>query len=347
MWKRNSKNIKLLLYIIFLLISIGLIILLLISEPTPDYTERSFDTLGTYVTVKISGDKVASNTLLDIIESELKRVNDKFSANLESSVVYEINKNKIARLDDESMFLIKSALNISEITGKAFDLTIRPLVELWGFHDQYALASVPDTEKIKEYLNYIDYRFVKIDENNNSIEIINENTKIDLGGIAKGYAIDRAINRINEIDKGATGFINAGGDIGIIGPKYGKLPWAIGIRDPKSSNAYDITDIVYLYNGSIVTSGNYERYIIEDNVRYHHILDPKTGFPANNAISTTVIADNTLIADAFSTAIFVLGFDNPALEYFTNFGIQAMVISEDEEKNETSGFDYFRRKGRK
>eukprot|EP00792_Barthelona_sp_PAP020_P013702 TRINITY_DN9203_c0_g1_i1.p1 TRINITY_DN9203_c0_g1~~TRINITY_DN9203_c0_g1_i1.p1 ORF type:complete len:129 (+),score=24.28 TRINITY_DN9203_c0_g1_i1:56-388(+) len=103
-------------------------------------------------------------------------------------------------------------------------------------------------------------------------------------------------------------------------------------------------DYVYLYNGSIATSGNYERFFIENGERYHHLIDPKTGYPANDAVSTTVIAEKTMTADVFATALFILGYNAPSLEYFTNFGIQAYIISPTKESTETSGFFYFREK---
>jgi thiamine biosynthesis lipoprotein len=342
--KANSDKIKLVVYISMAVIALILIIFLILREPDPQYSERSFQTLGTYVTVRVAGEKVSTNTLLDIIENELNRINDKFSANNSSSVIYELNKNREIKADDETLFLINSALNISKITGSAFDLTVRPLVRLWGFDDEFSEKRLPEQWEIENILNIIDYRFIEVDESASRIRILKEGLEIDLGGIAKGYAVDRAINRVKEIDAGATGFVDAGGDIGIIGPKFGKLPWSIGIRNPRAESAYEINDIVHLYSGSIATSGDYERFFFEGDVRYHHILDPKTGYPAKNAISVTVIGDNLLMADALATAIFVLGYDNPGFDYFTNLGVQAMIISPDLDIKETKGFNYFRGK---
>jgi len=344
LWEKNRNNVRLYIYLIALGVGIVLLSLLIFSKPTPVYEEKEFPVLGTIVRVKVAGDKVSTNVLLNVAERELYRIHNKFSPNVEGSVVKKLNEERSVIFDEETLFLFQASINYSIITGGAFDPTIRPLLELWGFDDVNSKKRVPSQEEINEKLKMVDYRFINIDEDKKEISLLKDGVKVDLGGIAKGYAIDLVIQKIKEIDPNATGFVDAGGDIGIIGPKFGELAWVIGIRDPFSNDSLKPIDTIYLTNGAVVTSGDYERFFIQDGKKYHHILDPEDGYPADNASSVTVIAEKAMIADAFSTALFVLGYDNPALEYFTNFGVQAMLISPTGESTETSGFDYFREK---
>lgn len=344
--KRN-RNLTIFIYIGVLIVGIGLIIFLITSKPKPTYSDRMYDVLGTVVNIRVAGDKVSSETLLDIAGKELDRIHNKFSTNVKTSVVNQLNEKGELQLDEESLFLFKAALNVAKITGGAFDPTIRPIVKLWGFDDSEAKKQVPSEEAIKENLKEVSYKFVKIDDKDSKISFLKKGVQVDLGGIAKGYAVDRVIKRLKQIDPNATGFVEAGGDVGVIGPKYNNLPWVVGVRDPFSTNPYDYVDKVYLKSGAIVTSGNYERYFMQDGVRYHHLIDPDTGYPARGLASVTVIADSAMMADAYSTALFIMGFDNPALEYYEdNYGVQVYMISEDNKIRETNGFEYFRNKGR-
>ncbi|PWJ95240.1 thiamine biosynthesis lipoprotein [Oceanotoga teriensis] len=344
MWKKGNGNVKNILYITFFLIAVFLLAFIIFYKPKPTYSDKQMDVLGTIVRVRVSGEKVSSSTLLDIAEKEFQRLHNKFSANIEESVVNQLNEKRELIMDEESLFLIKSSINISKMTGDAFDPTLRPVLKLWGFDDVESPKQVPNSEELKKTLELVNYRYIEIE--GNKVKLTKPGVKIDLGGIAKGYSVDMVIHRIKELDPKATGFIDAGGDIGIIGPKYGNLPWAIGIRDPFNTTQYTNIDIIYLYDGAIATSGDYERYFIENDKKYHHLIDPKTGYPANDAVSTTVIADDLMNADAFATAAFILGINNPSLDYFTNFGLQVFIIGKDKSTKETQGFDYFREKGR-
>lgn len=344
--KRN-RNLTIFLYIGILVVGIGLIVFLVTSKPKPTYSDRMYDVLGTVVNIRVAGDKVTAETLLDMAGKELDRIHNKFSTNVNSSVVYQLNEKGEMKLDEESLFLFQSSLNLAEITGGAFDPTIRPIVKLWGFDDTESKKRVPTEEEIEKNLKKVSYKFVEINEEENIIRFLKEGVQIDLGGIAKGYAVDRVIKRIKQIDPYASGFVEAGGDVGIIGPKYNNLPWVIGMRNPFSSNPYDSIEKIYLKSGAVVTSGNYERYFVQDEKRYHHLIDPKTGYPARGLASVTVISESAMIADAYSTALFILGFDNPALNYYEDeFGVQTYMVSTEDEIKMSDGFDYFFNKGR-
>jgi len=342
--KKSGRGIRPYLYIAA--IAVGIIILgwLIFSKPVPVYQEKIFSSLGTVVRVNLAGDKVSSEVLVNIAEKEFSRIHNKYSPNTEGSLIYILNEKGKVKVDEEALFLFQSAVNYAALTGGAFDPTVRPLIKLWGFDDEFSTKRVPTQEEINQALSYVNYRFINIDKENMEVSFLKDGVEIDLGAIAKGYAIDLVIQRIREVDPKASGFIDAGGDIGIIGPKFKELPWVIGIRDPFSQDYFSAIDTIYLTNGGVATSGDYERYFISEGIKYHHILDPKTGYPARDAVSVTVISENAMTADIFSTALFVLGYENPALEYFTNFGIQALIISPTGERIETSGFNYFREK---
>lgn len=170
-------------------------------------------------------------------------------------------------------------------------------------NDSAFVPSIPSDLEIEEALERCGYENVLLEKDVITLE---NSVKLDLGGVVKGYAIDRGISIAKEMDPNATGYIDAGRDIGIIGPKFGGEYWSIAVQDPRGESG-EYIDIVYLKKGTIVTSGDYERFFIVDGVRYHHILNPKTGYPVRDNISTTVISPDAMDADAFSTAAFVLG----------------------------------------
>ena len=286
----------------------------------------------------MANDKIDSEKLADIAFNEMRRIERKFSKNIESSVISQLNEKRSIIADKETLFLIKAAINYADLTGSAFDPTVGAIIKLWGFDDMNSEKRVPTQEEINELLPGVSYKFIKVE--GNKISLLNDKTQIDLGGIAKGYAVDMAIQKIKDLDPNATGFIDAGGDIGIIGPKFGRFAWSIGIRDP-DGGPYDIKERVYLKEGAIVTSGNYERYFIKDGVRYHHLIDPKTGYPANYYKSVTIISDNAMKADAMATAIFILGDKLIGLDSMTRYGIQVYGITSDDKIIKTTGFDYY------
>ncbi|KLO24296.1 thiamine biosynthesis protein ApbE [Marinitoga sp. 1197] len=341
MLKRNTdiflKN-KSILYFSILIIAIVLTIFLIFHKPLPKYYEKKDFALGTWVNVVVASSKIDSERLADIAFDEMKRIERKFSKNIEGSVIFKLNKERSIIADKETLFLIKAAINYADLTGSAFDPTVGAIIKLWGFDDINKEKRVPTQDEINNVLDGVSYKFIKID--GNKITLLNGKTQIDLGGIAKGYAVDMAIRKIKDLDKNATGFIDAGGDIGIIGPKFGRFAWSIGIRDP-DKGPYDIKEKVYLKEGAIVTSGNYERFFIKDGVRYHHLIDPKTGYPVNYYKSVTIISDNAMKADAMATAIFILGDKLIGLNSMTRYGIQIYGITSDDKIIKTTGFDYY------
>lgn len=225
------------------------------------------------------------------IESDVSRVN--FSAGKRSE-----------KLSSETCGIIKRAIRFSEISSGAFDVTVGPLIDLWDYKNA---TSPPGTERIMEALSLVDFREISVSEKELSIKLSREGQSIDLGGIAKGYASDRFM----EIFKGwgvRSAFSNIGGNVSTLGAKPDGSPWRVGIRHPRKE---ELMGVVETEGDAVVTSGDYERFFIdEEGNRYHHILNPFTGFPAvSGFISATVIAKSSLDADALSTALFVAGLE--------------------------------------
>lgn len=188
----------------------------------------------------------------------------------------------------------------SRLSNGAFDVTIGPVERAWGFLSNS--PHLPEPKKLKSELRLVDYRY--IDLANGKIRLLKPGMEIDLGAIAKGYAVDRALEVIRKA--GAfSGLIEAGGDLRFFGTKPGGKEWKIGIAHPRKND--QIITVKNIGLQAVATSGDYERFFFRDGKRYHHILDPRTGFPADKSVSVTIWTQTAMDADALSTTVFVLG----------------------------------------
>ncbi len=200
--------------------------------------------------------------------------------------------------------VIRRALEFGELSEGFFDITIAPVVELWGFGSEQ--PAIPSASALDKALSLVDYRGVKV--SSDCIVSAGQGQKIDLGGIAKGYAADQAALVLKESGV-QRGIINLGGNVLVVGSKKDGSSWKIGIQDPFQPTG-DTVGIMEIRQGAVVTSGIYERYFEENGRRYHHILDPETGYPAENDLAGVSISVSTsLDADALSTTVFLLGID--------------------------------------
>lgn len=255
--------------------------------------------LGTFVTIDIQDRNVNNKEIIDSSFALIHKYEDKLSILIENSEISKINsseKNEI-QISNDVKNLIDESHKISELSNGAFDITIGTILEKYDFVNKI----MPDSNEIKNMLNLVDYKYLRT-KGNKLIKKKN-NIHIDLGGIAKGYIVDKVIEYLTSqgIQYAA---VNAGGDLFVLGNKKNDV-WKIGIRHPRSED--EIFGEVSLKNMSIVTSGDYEQFFFINGKRIHHILDPKTGLPANKSISSTVIAPDATTADALCTAIFVMG----------------------------------------
>ncbi len=238
------------------------------------------------------------------------------------------------QVSDDIFEVIKTSLLYSQMSHGAFDPTIAPLVELWGIGEDFT-GSVPDVSSIDSSKDLIDYREIILGDNN-LVFLTETGMKIDLGGIAKGYIADKVKEYL--ISQGVQrGIINLGGNIIVLGSKPKSQPWKIGIQNPFDSRGNHI-GIAAVTDKTIVTSGIYERFFYFEGKRYHHILDPETGYPVENDLaSVTIIADRSIDADALSTSLFILGVEEGLTLIETIENSEAVFVTKDKNVIYSSG----------
>jgi len=252
--------------------------------------------MGTFVEV-ISPDQRAAG----IVFAEVKRIENLLSKYSPDSEVSRLNKSGKLITSPETFYIIKKSKEFWQASSGAFDITVAPLVDLWGFTNKKYL--MPEEAEIKNTLNLVGSDKIILHNRDNMIEFTTLGVKIDLGAIAKGYAVDCAVNKLKQAGI-KNCLINAGGQIYCLGNKFGQ-PWKVAIQDPQKDG---FVDYLELKDRAIATSGDYEQYFVQDKKRYAHIFNPKTGYPVHSGVvSVTVIAPDGLTADALATTIFVLG----------------------------------------
>ena len=243
------------------------------------------------------------------IFGRLKAIDNKMSLYIEGSEINDINKAAGIRpvmVSPDVFEVIETALLFAALSDGAFDPTIGPLVKLWDIGGEN--QRVPSQEEIDEVLPLVNWRDVELNRNNSTVFLRNPGMILDLGAIAKGYAADEAAVIIRN-ERIPMAIIDLGGNILLVGARGTGTLWRIGIQDPLDDRgAY--TGIVQTQEKSIVTSGVYERFFIDNNIIYHHLFSPVNGYPVrNNLMSTTIITDRSINADALSTAVFVMGYE--------------------------------------
>jgi thiamine biosynthesis lipoprotein len=204
------------------------------------------------------------------------------------------------------MRVLEAALEVSRLSGGAFDITAAPLVALWSVTAQH--PAVPPEDALAQKRDLIDFNCLTLDAASGSARLARQGQMVDLGGIAKGYAADQALEVYRR--RGiSTAMIDLGGNIALLGSKEDGAPWGVGIQDPDAPRG-ECLGLLSLTDKSVVTSGDYERFFEAGGKRYHHILDPRTGYPAESGLrSVTVVAEKSMVADGLSTALFVLGLE--------------------------------------
>ena len=260
--------------------------------------QKSGLSMGSVVTIKLYGDDTFKK--LDVTKNGIDNLEKIISRKLETSAVSLLNKNGTVQ-NAVCAEIIEKCRKISELSFGAFDLTIGPLSSLWNFDED--VQTVPDKEKIQKALALVDYRKVQTDSKSVSLA---KGQSVDLGAVGKGAACDAAKAYLEKSGvKGAV--VSVGGSILAFG-KRNKAgdKWRVAVRHPRKENAY--IGVINLSEGFVSTSGDYEKYFEKDGIRYHHILDANTGYPADSGLSSvTVVCGSGLLSDALSTACFILG----------------------------------------
>jgi len=268
-------------------------------------TQLNISTMGTYAQVKICGvSHWKSSKLLKSIKNEFDRIDSKLSYYKKDSDVSRINRtgyNTPFYANTETFNLIKRCIGYSDLTKGAFDITIAPAVKKWGFFNRE--WDIPTKNERLSLIKHIGYHNIELNDKKKTIMFNLKGMSIDLGGVGKGYAVDR-IKKLLEDNGIKNALINLGGNIYCMGSNSGN-PWKIGIRDPRDKNKTIFT--VKLVNMAISTSGDYEKFFFVRGERYCHIIDPRTALPVKGVVAVTIIAPQAELADALSTGVFVMG----------------------------------------
>lgn len=302
---------------------IALLALVSCSSDGGEYAEYSYFIMDTYVTLKLAREKSGGERLSgDYLDSTAEKcaeiltsIDSTISCHNPANDVYSLNSDYdvILSADEMMLSMLDTADTVAELTGGAFDYTLGCLTELWNITGGGPMGdnTPPSQVKIDEALSHCGREKLKI--TGDRISKLDVSVKIDFGGIGKGMAAQQLLEYLDTTDV-EYGIVSIGGNIGVFGkkPEYGE--YKIGIRNPLDTSG--VIGYLYLGSGFVSVSGDYERYFEHDGVRYHHIIDPETGYPAESGLhSVAVIASNGAAADALSTALFVMGAER-ALDFY-------------------------------
>ncbi len=303
----------------------ALVILALIIScaPREKTYRKSSVIMDTVVTITVvAHSREGADSAIDAAFGEIRRIEKLLSfwtGDSEIAAIYHNAGVRGVKVSAETREVIERSIDISEQTGGAFDPTVGPLMRLWDFHEK----KMPTEEEITKNIGLVDYKQMEIDRENSTAFLKVKGMSFDTGGIAKGYAVDRAVD-VLKAEGIESGLVAIAGDIRGFGPKT----WKIGIRDPRPENPEDgVMATVKLKDKAISTSGDYERSFTKDGVFYHHILDPKTGLPARGTWSVSVIADKAVLTDGFSTGVFVIGPYN-GFKLLGELGMEGVIVAE-------------------
>ncbi len=308
------------------------------SEGPDRKVTYSHQTMGTVISLTMWTDdeKLAAKASRAAFD-EFDRIDAIMSSWKKGSDVAAINAaagNKPTVVSSEVFDVIAKAQKMSAVSKGAFDITVGSYRGLWKF-DEDRDGSIPSDADVNERRKLVGYRNVRLGRKKKSVQLRKPGQRITLGGIAKGHAVDRAVVLLHAA--GVLDFIvQAGGDLYASGNKGGKK-WTVGIRDPRGSPDASFA-ITAIENRTFSTSGDYERAVVVDGVRYHHLLDPKSGRPAKGARSVTVMAKDAITADMWSTALFVLGTKRGLALANRTKGIEAVFVDTDNKVRTTRGF---------
>lgn len=307
-------------------IVISIICLVLYSAPALSEWHRfTYTAMTTPISLVFwENDQHRAQVIRRKVFDEFDQIEQQMSRYIESSELSELNRSAYLApmaVSDSLYTLIRSAMAISQMSRGAFDITFASVGYLYDFRKGLR----PKRDEIDRLLPLLNFQHIHLDDQAHTIHFRKQGTLIDLGGIAKGYAVDRGIHIL--MQQGVEfAHLSAGGDMRLLGDKRGK-PWIIGIKNPRDNTKQSI--LLPLSNTAISTSGDYERFFIDQNgERVHHILSPKTGKPAQGIRSVTILAQDTVTSDGLSTAVFVLGVKEGVTLINSLAGVDAIVIDE-------------------
>ena len=280
-----------------------------------------FFAMDTVMTINAYGSK--SESAVKAAQNEINRLDKLLSVQNENSEIFKLNKSKEMTVSNDTLTLITRSKELYTLTDGKFDISCEPLTREWGFYSGLK-NKVPSQKAIETALEGVGTEHIKIKD---STVTLDENTSVDLGGIAKGYASHKAAEILKENDV-TSALMSLGGNVRAVGSKPDGESWSVAITDPddntKSIGTLKISD------KAVVTSGGYQRYFEENGQTYHHIIDTKTGYPADSGLkSVTVVSEDDTLADALSTALFVMGLEKSEEFYSENSSLFGAVFITD------------------
>ena len=327
--KKNGKIFFLLFSMLLILSGCGEAKEKEVTKLVNDPYSRTEFLMGTVVNVKIydEGKKEVLTAVFDRIEE----LSEKITVNDGQSEVEKINEQagtQPLEVSDDVYFLLKAAYGYSKESDGGFDMTIGPLTDLWriGFDD----AKKPTQSEIDTSLALVDYSKVELDDEKHTIFLKDKDMRLDLGAIAKGYITDEAVETL-KANGVSTAIVDLGGNIFVLGnsPRAKGAEWNVGIQDPFETRG-EILGSIPISDKTIVTSGIYERFIEVDGKKYHHLLDPETGYPFNNELAgVSIITEQSIDGDGLSTVVFSKGLES-GLDFINQSeGIEAIFVTKD------------------
>ncbi|MBS5939832.1 FAD:protein FMN transferase [Clostridium sartagoforme] len=323
----SKRLAKITISSLLLILSLGLITSCSKNKASQEPLSKTEILMGTPVSVTLYDSNDAK--ILDKVFNKVKELESTLSINENGTLIDEINENagiKPVKVDDDTYTLIEKGLEYAKLSHGLFDISIGPIVKLWNIG--LPEARVPSLEEIQAKLPLVNYQDVELNNSDKTVYLKNQGMMLDLGGIAKGYTAD-VISNILTNEGVESAIINLGGNVFTHGKKVDGSDWKIGIQDPFSERG-GIIGTLTTSNKSVVTSGIYERYIEEDGVRYHHILNPSTGYPYDNEIAgITIVSDKSIDGDALSTSVFAMGVEEGMKFVNTQSGIDAIFVTKD------------------
>lgn len=270
------------------------------EKSSEEKQSRDIFAMDTYMTVTAYGEHASE--AVDKAETEIKRLDEMLSTGNENSEVYKLNQNGEAVVSDDTAYLYERSEKIYKQTKGVFDISIYPVMDAWGFTTEN--YRIPAEDELSALLKNVDASKIQYDKKTKKITLP-KNVKIDFGGIAKGYTSSR-IMQIYKKCGVTSGLVSLGGNVQLLGAKPDGSAWKVAVESPDEDGNY--LGILQAKDKAVITSGGYERYFEKNGKKYHHIIDPATGYPAENGLtSVTIVSDDGTLADGLSTSLFIMG----------------------------------------
>ena len=294
------------------------------TEEQIEEAARDIFAMDTYMSVTAYGE--GADAAVDAAQAEIERLDALLSTGNEDSEIAKLNVSGTAELSEDAGYLVERALELNEETDGAFDIAIYPVMEVWGVPTQN--YQVPSEELLQERLALADASQISYNKETREISFGKDGMEIDLGGIAKGYTSARIMDIFKSCGI-TSGLVNLGGNVQVLGTKTDGSKWRVAVQSPDDENDY--LGVLSVFDKAVITSGGYERYFEQDGKTYHHIIDPKTGYPAENGLtSVTIVSADGTLADGLSTSLFIMGKEKAA-EFWRAHSdeFDAILLSED------------------